>query len=153
MDKLIECNHVPICYGRLDHHTAYDDPPGIQHKLPWGDIQVINELHNEWMDGQSETTQECRFIKADFTMGKGTSLLTLPRKTSPRLVKELEPISKLVTNFNFQGTFLLEGMKRTRSRRNRRIGGRRFRNRHGSGCICSSPIHAHIRRRAPLRTA
>ena len=41
MDELIESDHVPIHYGRPNHHTAYDSPPRIQHKLPWGDIQVI----------------------------------------------------------------------------------------------------------------
>ena len=83
---------------------------------------MIKDFHNEWMDGKSEAAQERGLIKANFAMGKGTSLLPLPRKTSPSLNRKLEPISKLVKDIGLQGTLLLEGMKRTRSGRSRRDG-------------------------------
>ena len=150
MGELIECDHVPIRYGHPNHHTAYDDPPRVQHKLPWGDVQVIKKFHNEWMDGKSEATQERNLIKANLTMGKGTSLLALPGKTSPDLIRELEPIPKLDKDIGLRGTLFLEGMKRTKCGRSKRERRRRYEGRHEGSCVRSSPIRAHIRRQTPL---
>ena len=113
MGELVKGNHVPVRYGRPNHHTAYDDPPRVQHKLPKGNAQVIKEFHNEWVDGEYEATQKRSVIEADFTMGKGKSLFAFLGKTSPRLEKKLEPIPKIVKNICLQGTLLLEGMKTT----------------------------------------
>ena len=95
MDELIEHDHIPISYNHPNHHAPYDDSPRIRHKLPLCNIQVVNELHDEWMDRKSEAAQECSLIKTNFTMSKGTSLLYLPKKTSPSLIRELEPIPEL----------------------------------------------------------
>ena len=56
MDELIERDHIPISYIRPNHHAAYNDSPRIRHKLPRSKIQVVKELHDEWMDGESEAT-------------------------------------------------------------------------------------------------
>ena len=52
MDEFIKRDHVPISYGRLNHHIAYDDSPRIRHKLPWSDVQIMKKLHDKRMDGK-----------------------------------------------------------------------------------------------------
>ena len=113
MDELVKGNHVPVRYGCPNHHTSYDDPPRVRHKLPKGNAQVIKEFHNERVDREYKVTQKPSLIEADFTMGKGKSLFALLGKTSPRLERKLEPIPKIVKNICLQGKLLLEGMKTT----------------------------------------
>ena len=66
VDELVQCDHVPINNDCPNHHTTYDDPPLIWHKLPWGYVQVIKEFHYEWMDREPKATQENSLIKAKF---------------------------------------------------------------------------------------
>ena len=62
---------------------------------------MVKELHDEWMDGKSKAAQEYNLIKTNLTMGKGTSLLALLRKTSLGLHRELEPIPKFIKDIYF----------------------------------------------------
>ena len=62
---------------------------------------MVKELHDERMDGKSKAAQEHNLMKTNLTMGKGTSLLALPRKTSPNLLRELEPIPKFIKDIYF----------------------------------------------------
>ena len=62
---------------------------------------MVKELHDEWMDGKSKAAQEYSLIKTNFTMGKGTSLLALLRKTSLSLLRELELIPKFIKDIYF----------------------------------------------------
>ena len=123
MDELIERDHIPISYSHPIHHVAYDDSPRIRHKLPRSNIQVVKELHVEWMDGESEAAQERSLIKTNFTVSNGTSLLTLSRKTSPSLIRELEPIPELTKDIYLQSTLLFKSMERTRCGKSRRVKG------------------------------
>ena len=81
---------------------------------------MVKEFHDEWMDGKPEAAQEHSLIKVNLPMGKGTSLLALPKKTSPSLVRKLEPIPELTKDVHFQSAFFLKGMERMRCGRNRR---------------------------------
>ena len=125
MDELVKRDHIPISYDRPNHHAAYDDSPRIRHKLPWSKVQVMKKLHDEWMDGKSKATQKRSLIKANLSMSKGTSLLTLPRKTSPSLIRELESVPKFTKNLYLQGTLFFKSMERKRCSRSRRMRRRR----------------------------
>ncbi|XP_065617815.1 UPF0481 protein At3g47200 [Quercus suber] len=129
MDELIERDHIPISYNRPNHHAAYDDSPRIRHKLPRSKVQVIKKLHDEWMDEKFEATQKCSLIKTNLTISKGISLLTLSRKTSHGLIRELEPIPELTKDVYLQSTLLFESMERTRCGRSKRVRGRSWRTR------------------------
>ena len=137
MDELIKRDHIPIYYGRPNHHTAYDDSPRIRHKLSWSYVQVVEKLHYEWVDKKSEAAQE-----RNLTMGEGTGLFALPRETNPSLFRELEPIPEPTKSIYFQGTLFLKGVKGSSCIRNGRVRGRRYGRRHRGSYICLSPSHA-----------
>ena len=112
VDELVQCDHVPINNDCPDHHTTYDDPPLIWHKLPWGYVQVIKEFHYEWMDREPKATQESSLIKAKFPMGKSTGLFTFLRETGFGSLGELKSIPKSEESILVQRTLLLESMER-----------------------------------------
>ena len=64
------------------------------------------------MNGEPQVTRKSSFIEADFTMGKGTSLLAFPRHMSLSFSRKLEPIPKFIEDIQFQSTLFLEGMER-----------------------------------------
>ena len=99
IDNLVYRDHIPVSYDRPNHHAAYDDSPRIRHKLPRGKVQIMKKLQDERMDEKPEAAQKRSLIETNLPMGKGTILLTLPRKTSPSLIEELKSIPKFVENF------------------------------------------------------
>ena len=102
------------------------------------------------MDGKSETTQERGLIKTNFTMGKGTRLLILPRKTNSNLIKKLKPIPEPPKSISFQRTLLFKGMKQTRCIRGRRMKRRGYQKGNEGGGVCPGPNWTSTRRQANL---
>ena len=76
IQKLIQCYHVSFTGEHPDQHTTYNRPPGFGNELTRGNLEIMKKLHNEWVDGKAQTTQEIRFINAHFPMGKAKSLFT-----------------------------------------------------------------------------
>ena len=65
---------------------------------------MVEKLHYEWVDGESEATQERNLIKANLTMREGTSLFALPKEANPSFFKKLEPIPESTKGIHFQRT-------------------------------------------------
>ena len=148
MDKFIDGDHVSVGDGRPNHHTANNYPPRVRHKLPRCKVKMVKKLHDERMDGEPEATRKSSLIKANFPVGKGASLFTLPGKTSPGPLRKLESIFKFAKNLYFQGTIFLKGMEGTDDSRSGRMGGRRSTRKHGGRCIDPGSFLTCVRGRA-----
>ena len=151
VDELIKRDHIPVSYGRPNHHTAYDDSPRIWHKLPRGYVQVMEKLHYEWVDRKSEAAQERSLIKANLTISEGTGLFALPRETNLGLFRELERIPEPTKSIYFQRTLFFKGVKGLRCSRNRRARGRGYERRHRGSGIYLNPSRASTRWRTRLQ--
>lgn len=111
VNKLIQPNYIVVSHDCPNHHTIYDDPLWIWHKLPKNNVEVMEQFHYEGVDGKAKTTQEGNLIEAHLTMSEGTRFLTWSRKTNSSLFGKLKPIPISAKGFLVQGALLLEGVK------------------------------------------
>ena len=94
VNKLVQPNHVTFSDNHPNLHTANHYPSQVWHKLPWSDVEVVQEFHDEWMDGESKVTLESSLIEAHFPKQESTSFFPFTKKLNPDLLKESKPISK-----------------------------------------------------------
>ena len=94
MNKLIQPDRVPLKDDHPDLHIANHHPSRIWHKLPRSNIEVVQEFHDEWMDGKPKAALESSLIKAYFSRQEIISFFPFLRKTDPDFLRELESISK-----------------------------------------------------------
>ena len=38
-----------------------------------GDLEIMQKVHNKWMDGEMKVTQKINLVEAHFSIGKATS--------------------------------------------------------------------------------
>ena len=79
--------------------------------FPRRDVEMIQKLHNEQVDGKPKATLESGLIETHFPRQKMIGPFLSVRKTNPNPLKELEPIPKPGKGVKVQTTHLLEGMK------------------------------------------
>ena len=150
MDELINRDHIPVSDGRPNHHTANNYSPRVRHKLPWRKVKMVKKLHDERMDGEPKATRKSSLVKANFSVGEGAGLFTLPGETSLGPLRKLESILKFAKNLNFQGTIFLEGMEGTDHSWNGRVGGRGSTGKHGGRCVDPDSFLNYVNGRTPL---
>ena len=77
--EFIQSYHFPIASKHPNGHTTNDRPLGIRDELTKGNLKLIQQLHNKWMDGKMKATQQVSLVKAYLPVGKIASFLTQAR--------------------------------------------------------------------------
>ena len=95
MYEFVQPNHVAFSDDLPYLYITNHDSPQIRHKLPRGDVEMVQKLHNEGVDGKPKPALENSFVKTHFPRQEMTSPFLFAGKTNSNPLRELKPISKL----------------------------------------------------------
>ena len=72
---------------------------------------MVEEFHDEWMDGEPKTTLESSLIEAHFSRREMVGFFPFSRKTNLDFLEELESIPKPKKGVSIKGAIFPKGME------------------------------------------
>ena len=96
VNELVQPDCVSLSDNHPYLHTTNHYPPRVWYKLPRSNIEVVQEFHDEWVDGELKATLKNSLVEAYFPRWEMTCFFPFLRKTNPNFLRELElvPILK-----------------------------------------------------------